>query len=180
MKFHLWQNSVSKVFRDILCPNLKKVYQKVQWNQFEKSTKCSTLQNFRCSWYHDPLLHQLKDPMMRIIRKCRLGVSELLVHSHHLNPFGGKVCPHCNSQKYESLKHFFLECSAFEKQRCKLIRKVKPILKKLGLPLTAKSLLGFDDRLTSIQHRKSSHSDRISLYSHTCEFMRSTNRFEYI
>ena len=121
--------------------------------------------------------------MMRIIRKYRLaglGVSELLLHSHHLNPIGSKVCPHCNSQKTESLKHFFLECSAFENQRGKLIRKVKPILKKLGLPLTAKSLLGFDDRLTSFQHQKSSRSDRISLYSHTCEFMRSTNRFEYI
>ena len=59
----------------------RKFFCKLQWDQFLQDSPNNILTQYRDSWYHDPLLHQLNDPFMRIIRKCRLGVSELRSHS---------------------------------------------------------------------------------------------------
>ena len=51
-------------------------------------------------------------------------------------------------------------------------------IKKLNQTFTVKSLLGFDDRLTSKEFYKKSKETRKQLYLHTCNFLKNTNRFK--
>ena len=172
--------SLKKGFREIMLPVLTQVYETTQWDEFTRSSACKTLKKFRSGWYHDPLLHQTKNPYMRVIRKCRLGKSELRAHSHFHEPCKGKICTECKLNQPESLEHYFLKCPAYNAQRKRYFDEVQPILSKLGHPTEVKFLLGFDDRLTSKKFSAGREPIRKRLYLSTCRFMKSTKRFKFV
>ena len=101
-------------------------------------------------------------------------------HAKNMCLVESKVCSHCDSQQVESCKHFFEECPAFTAERETLKAKALPLLDELGLTFGAQSLLGFNDKLTSCAYQKCSKMVRTELYYHTCEFMRSTKRFNFV
>ena len=172
---------VLKIFRRRMCPTLTELYQHIQWGDFSNSSGCDMLRRHRGGWYHDPLLHELKDPFMRVIRKCRLGRSELAIHSFYHEPKGDKNCTFCNQRKIESLNHFFFKCPRYSKERSLYFEKVKPLFRKLGLPQDhVSSCLGFNQRLGSKKYRIQTKSLRTSLYKHTCDFLRQSNRFRFV
>ena len=157
------------------------MYKTIQWKEFASSQSCKTLREYRHGWYHDRLLHQLKDPYMRIIRKCRLGQSELAQHSFFHNPEASNTCQHCHMQQPETLSHFFLQCPAHAQHRSKYLASISPILKELELPQNqVKSFLGFNDRMTSKFYCRETRCKRKRLYEHTCDFMRNTKRFRFV
>ena len=124
--------------------------------------------------------HEIKDPYMRLIRKCRLGRSELACHSVFFNN-SGKLCTNCNLNEDETLEHFFLKCPKFKEQRTVLLKNIGLVTKRLGLsPNRVKTLLGFDSRLTSKCYRRDKVRLRRQLYKHTCKFMRDTKRFQFV
>ena len=155
-------------------------FQGYQWSQFVKAFPRHTLSNYRKCWYHDPLIHQMTDPYMRIIRKLRLGVSEICSQSWFHNENRSKICTYCSLQQVENLNHFFLVCPAFTEQRSQLNASVDSILNDLNLDFSVASLLGFDHRLKSKNFSKSHTSLRRQLYQSTCNFLRSTGRFRFV
>ena len=140
----------------------KDVFQKAQLKSFNQDFPMHTLSQFRKSWYHDCLLHRMSDPYMRIIRKCRLGVSELRDHSWFHTPERSKNCP------------------AFAVQRNHYLNAITPILRGLNLPITVGSFLGFDSNLEHKNYSSQQLSLRRRLYTHTCEFVRLTQRFQFV
>lgn len=70
--------------------------------------------------YHDSLLYSMRDPWMRQLRKLRLGVSDLLDHTHFLNEFI-RNCTRCNSGE----EHFFIRCTAHAIPRMKYFCKLQ-------------------------------------------------------
>ena len=171
---------VQRLLNRLIPRETRKFFCKLQWDQFLQDSPNNILTQYRDSWYHDPLLHQLNDPFMRIIRKCRLGVSELRSHSWFHNQNRSKKCQHCSLQQEETLNHFFHVCPAYSEQRIQFLSNVNPILEELDLSPTVKSLLGFDHRLKSKRFSKSHLSLRRRLYQYTCEFLRSTGRFRFV
>lgn len=145
-----------------------------------KASRRNPLTRFRESWYHDALLHEIQNPYMRIIRKLRLGVSELKSHSWYHNPQKSTKCQHCHTHQDETLEHFFEVCPAFASQRSQFVEKITPILNSLKLPITVASFLGFDKKLEGKRYAKHSKSLRQRLYQCTCDFLKSTSRFEFV
>ena len=172
---------LTSMFKKIFAPFLTRAYETIQWSRFTSTPRCKTLREFRCGWYHDRLLHQLKDPYMRIIRKCRLERSELALHSFYRNPKASKICKCCDMKVEESLSHFFLECPAFVEQRSSYFTLINPILKELDVPQNhVKSFLGFNDHMTSREYCFKTRCLRRRLYEHTCNFIRNTKRFKFV
>ena len=170
-----------KAFRGKMSYTLTKMYQTVQWENFSMGDKYITLRDMRGGWYHDRLLHEKKDPYMRIIRKCRLGRSELASHSFYNNIETGKRCCFCNQNKIETLNHFFFECPRFCSQRSQFLKNVNPLFKKLGLPQNhVSSCLGFNPQLVSNNYRKNTRAMRSRLYDYTCDFLRQSQRFKFV
>mgnify|MGYP004021405239 CR=1 FL=1 len=172
-------NSFGKLFRVLFSETSRKFFQDLQESIFRRDYPNHTLCQYRKSWYHDSLLHRFRNPYMRLVRKCRLGVSELRSHSYYLNQ-GSKICPHCHTQQEETLEHFFLSCPAFIPQRTEYLAKVTPLLRELNLPITVASFLGFDHNLEHRNYSSQQLSLRRHLYRHTCDFFRLTNRFKFL
>ena len=156
------------------------LFNDIQWDQFVKNSPKLTISRYRGAWYHDPLIHQIDDPYMRIIRKLRLDVSEISSHSWFRNQNKSKKCPHCCLDQEETLAHFFLICPGFSRQRAQFHDNVVPILNDLSLPYSVSSFLGFDQRLKSKHFSKSHSSSRRRLYKATCDFLQSTGRFKFV
>ena len=118
---------------------------------------------------------------MRLIRKARLGASELLGHTPYMSQSGSKICTHCQSQCTEDLHHYFFQCSAFNSQRTKFLERIDPILQDLGLPShQVSSVLGFPQGPASKRYFSSNKDLREQLYLETCRYMRLTQRFSYV
>ena len=171
---------IVKAFRIAFSKGSRNYFQNLQWNEFTSTSLRNPLTRFRDAWYHDPLLHQIQNPYMRIIRKCRLGVSELRAHSWFFDPSKSRKCNHCHTQHDETLEHFFLKCPAFATQRTHFLKRIVPILKTLSLPITVASFLGFDKNLVCKRYSKRHGPVRRRIYRATCDFLKHTKRFTYV
>ena len=171
---------LTKCFRNHIIPAVRKGYEALQWNMFQSSSDCATLRKYRRNWYYDPLLFEIKNPYMRLIRKCRVGRSELACHSG-FRYSTGRLCTNCNLKEDETLEHCFLKCPKFKQQRSALFKAIEPVAKDLGLShKSVKTLLGFDCHLVSKQYRRDKVLLRRQLYNHTCKFMQDSNRFQFV
>ena len=169
-----------KLFKRLFPKFIKAWNTQYQWKEFCNSRK-GTLSSFREGWYHDNLLYSIRDPYMRLIRKCRLGVSELACHSHYRDPSCSKICAQCNLGVSEDLQHYFFECPAFHTHRKIFLNRIKPLLDNLGLPQgEVAPVLGFPEGSASKRYFKTHMSDRKQLYLATCTYMRSTQRFQFV
>ena len=169
-----------KAFTKLFPKFIKAWNTQFQWKEF-CNTRHGTLSKFREGWYHDPLLHEIRDPYMRLIRKCRLGVSELACHSHHRDPSCSKLCKHCTLNVPEDLRHYFFQCPAFSQHRMNFLTRIKPLLGRLGLSQgEVGPILGFPSGSASKRYFKTHRSDRRQLYLETCKFMRLTQRFRFV
>ena len=173
---------LSKALSYVIPSETRKFFNQLQWEEFKVTCPKNILLQFRNFWYHDPLVHQINHPYMRIIRKCRLGTSELRAHAWYLNQHRSRICEHCNLGVEETLDHLFYTCPAFSDQRERYLANVAPILSDLNLPNTTASLLGFSDRLRFKNFSSSHHicDQRRLLFTHTCQFLKSTDRFKYV
>lgn len=91
----------------------KEWYPLQQWKTFQRPNPRHTLSLLGSDWYHDELIHTITHPYMRLLRKCRLGVSELASHSSFLLSSALKICQQCQQQNNETLTHFFFDCPSF-------------------------------------------------------------------
>ena len=177
------EESVS--FRDVFRRNFSKFSsarnQITQWNRFKKNSSNHVLLSLRGGWFHDPLLTEIKHPYMRLIRKARLGVSELASHTHYMNASCNKICPHCHLNKLEDLDHYFLECPAYTQQRSEFLEKITPLLDELGLPNDrVSSFLGFPTGSASKRYFQCHRDTRRKLYLQTCHYMEASKRFQFV
>ena len=157
------------------------INQKIQWEGFLSTSPNHILGTFRGGWYHDPLLTEIKDPYMRLIRKARLGVSELASQTHYLSQSKSRICSHCQSNSIEDLHHYFFECSAYDSQRASFLDSVRPLLYSLGLPQgKVAPILGFPQGPASKRYFQTHSVTRKQLYLETCKYMRSTQRFRFV
>ena len=157
------------------------VNQDTQLREFRRSSPNHTLNTLRGGWYHDPLLIEIKNPYMRLVRKARLEASELLSHTPYMSQSGSKICTHCQSNNTEDLHHFFFQCTAYNSQRVEFLERINPILRDLGLPLNdVSSVLGFPQGPASKRYFSSNKCLREQLYLETCRYMRLSQRFSYV
>ena len=157
------------------------INQRTQLDDLRYFSPNHILNTLRGGWYHDPLLSEIKNPYMRLIRKARLGASELLGHTPYMSQSGSKICTHCQSQCTEDLHHYFFQCSAFDSQRTKFLERIDPILQDLGLPShQVASVLGFPQGSASKLYFSSNKDLRKQFYLETCRYMRLTQRFSYV
>ena len=153
----------------------------LQWNDFTTTSPNHILATMRGGWYRDPLLTELKDPFMRLIRKARLGVSELASHTPYMSQSKDRTCFQCSSNAIESLHHFFFECDGFRQQRVDFLSAINPILDELALPRNkVASVLGFPTGTASKGYFKYHRELREKLYLETCKYMRLTQRFSFV
>ena len=157
------------------------VNQDTQLREFRRSSPNHILNTLRGGWYHDPLLIEIKNPYMRLVRKARLEASELLSHTPYMSQSGSKICTHCQSNNTEDLHHFFFQCTAYNSQRVEFLERINPILRDLGLPLNdVSSVLGFPQGPASKRYFSSNKCLREQLYLETCRYMRLSQRFSYV
>ena len=128
------------------------------------------------SWYHDPLVLSIDHPSMPRLRELRLLVSDLGCHAQRRNGLETPNCDTCNHP--ETCQHYLLECKKFSEPRSKLLRNITPLLAELNCELSASSVLGFFDFLSSKTREKNTRNARRKLLNHTLEFITESNRFQ--
>ena len=161
----------------IILTAVKKWVLQQQINSFVSAKSCQKLRQLRENkWYGDSLLHSMKEPLMRQVRKLRLGVSDLLDHTHFLND-SSRMCTRCTLGEIESCDHFFLRCSAYSAHRADYFIK----LKTLGVTdfESARSMLGINKKLVSKLYRKNTINTRRRILQCTLEFMKVSKRFTH-
>ena len=125
-------------------------------------------------WYHDKLVHEISNPWMRQLRKIRLGVSELLDHTHFIDQ-NLRVCTQCSSGEKETVPHFLLRCQAYSSIRTKYLKNVA----KLGADVSNfKILLGFNEKLKCKSYQKRTLDNREKILQQTLWFIQKSGRFK--
>ena len=148
-----------------------------QFSDFKQRKGCRVLKSLRTCWYHDKLIHEMVDPRMRLVRKLRIGASELRDHSFYLNGFS-RSCPHCGYVR-EDLRHFFFECPAYKVQREVFLVETKKLLDKINCVVSTASVLGFHRNLKYRGFTKSTVDLRRKVFQQTMDFISSSKRFQY-
>ena len=136
------------------------------------------LKNFRSKWYFDHALSFSNASAIRIIRRIRLGVSELREHSFFLTVNRSKICE-CQMGVDESPQHYFCVCPRYSGARTELLERIRPILRRLDIAFTASSCLGFHPRLENRQFEKHTRTDRLALLQEVSNYVVATSRFKY-
>jgi hypothetical protein len=161
----------------IILASVKKWVLQQQISRFASPKGCRKLSRLRENkWYSDSLLHSMRDPLMRQVRKLRLGVSDLLGHTHFLND-SSRICTRCSLGEIESCDHFFLRCSAYSVHRVDYFQ----TLKTLGVTDfgSARPMLGINKKLVSKAYRKKTINTRRCILRSTLDFIRVSKRFTH-
>ena len=170
-----------KSFRNTFRRKSADFYRKSQWDAFITHHPEHALSQRRTEWYHDDLIHTIKHPYMRLVRKCRLGASELAAHCAFLQPSKTGICTHCDMGINETSHHFIFDCPAFSSQRSDYFRLVRPLLKSMSIgSITVSSCLGFHPSIRSKIYRKRTRNTRREVLIRTCEYFKATGRFKYV
>ena len=167
-----------KCFKNIFRRCAKNLIKKQQFTQFVQSRYGRVLKSLRRKWYHDSLIHEMTHPLMRIIRKLRLGSSELRDHSFYLNG-GDRTCPKCQRGK-ETLDHYFFVCPSYKSQREIFISKCIPWVRKLNETVSVRTVLGFHEKLINPKFAQTTKHIRKKLLQETIDFISKTDRFKYV
>jgi len=161
----------------IILTAVKKWVLQQQISRFASAKGCRKLSRLRENkWYGDSLLHSIRDPLMRQVRKLRLGVSDLLGHTHFLND-SSQICTRCSLGEIESCDHFFLRCSAYSVQRVDYFRQLKTLgVTDFG---SARPMLGINKKLVSKAYRKKTINTRRRILRKTFDFIQVSKRFTH-
>ena len=131
----------------------------------------------RGGYYRDQAI-MLSAKGSRLLRKIRLGVSELAEQSHSKKLSTSSTCRFCTLNADETPSHFLLHCPVFDKHRQPYLKKVRPLLQKCGLTLSAQNLLGMSQTLVRPSVEKNSRTLRENILSQTALFIFKTKRFK--
>ena len=167
----------AKVFRNTFRNYARKAIVDAHLSDFKQRKGCRVLKSLRTSWYHDKLIHEIVDPRMRLVRKLRVGASELRDHSFYLNGFS-RSCPQCEHVR-EDLQHFFFECPSYKVQREVFLAETKKLLDKINCVVSTATVLGFHPNLKNRRFTKSTVDLRRKVFQQTMDFISSTGRFQY-
>ena len=168
----------SNCFRGIYRRHAKIMIQEQQFTQFLNSSQGRVLKLLRKAWYHDSLIHEIVNPGMRLIRKLRLGASELRDHCFYMNG-GTRICPMCN-QDTETLNHFFFVCPKYISQRERFLSKFYIWTNEIGVNLNIRTILGFHEKLANKKFARLTRTVRENIFQETIDYILSANRFKYL
>ena len=155
-----------------------------KWAKERQVTALTRSKSGFCFWlrrggyYRDQAIMRLSTKGSRLLRKIRLGVSELAEQSHSKNLSASSTCRFCTRNAEETPSHFLLHCPAFDKHRQPFLKKVRPLLHKCGLTLSAQNLLGMSQTLVKPSVEKSTRTLRENILSQTALFIFKTKRFK--
>ena len=165
-------------FRAQLKRVLRNWVRETQIGEFLGEKRSRGLKNFRSNWYFDYALLFSNAHAIRIIRRIRLGVSELLEHSFFFSQNRSKICG-CHMRVVESPFHYFCVCPRYADPRKVLREKIRPILRRLDIPFSDRACLGFHPKLGNRQFEKHTRAIRLSLLQEVSNYIVSTSRFRY-
>ena len=126
-------------------------------------------------WHWDPLVYSLDNPQMRLLRKLRLGVSELAAHCFFLNK-GDKKCRNCVSSEDEDLKHYFFDCLKYSKIRTDMHKELHNIW-GVDIDLSLRLVLGFSNNKKN--YGKSNREKQRKSYICVCNYIEKSSCFRF-
>ena len=134
------------------------------------------LKQFKKRWWVDRVINDISDPKVYIIRRMRIGNSDL--NSHHYAG-GNKICEMCDKNCEETNTHFLLQCERYKKERNELKKNIERNLNKLKTEMKTDILLGVNEKLMSSRTMTKIYFNEIkNILNEVLNFIKKTKRFE--
>ena len=124
----------------------------------------------------------------RIISKLRTETAYLALYLKHYVGVGDGICKNCNSNCFETVSHYLLECDKYNVQRIKWRRKMSKIDRFLSLPQHFDAIIILFPHYWQIsptrmdknykEKMKTNEKIRCNLLESICTFVKETKRFE--
>ena len=147
--------------------------QEIQWNKAEEG---KVLKQFKKRWWVDRVINDISDPKVHIIRRMRIGNSDL--NSHHSGGIN-KICKMCDKNCEETNTHFLLQCERYKNERNELKKNVERNLSKMKIEMKTDTLLGVNEKLmTSRTMTKNYFNEIKNILYEVLKFIKKTKRFE--
>ena len=161
--FKCWQVAKMKIKRRII------LVQQIQWNAAKEG---KVLKQFKKRWWVDRVINDISDPKVYIIRRMRIGNSDL--NSHH-SVGANKICKMCDKNCMETNSHFLLQCERFKKERDVLKKNIDRNLIKLNSEMKTDILLGVNEKLmTSRSMTKNYFNEIKNILTEVLTFIKKT------
>ena len=94
----------------------KKIKQRIilsQERNWVKSKVGKVLKQYKGCWWVDRIINDITDPTVNVIRRMRIGNSDL--NTHKTGHGRNRLCRNCDGGIPETLDHFFLGCKKYSK-----------------------------------------------------------------
>ena len=93
---------------------LKMRTQNMQEKKWNLAKEGKVLRQYKKKWYIDPIINNINDASVHIIKRMRIGNS--LLRSHY-GLGRSKICTDCGDNVPETNEHYLLKCSKYNIQR---------------------------------------------------------------
>merc|ERR1712018_104403 len=108
--------------------------------QWLNSKVGKALKQYKRHWWVDRILYDITNPVVTIIRRMRIGNSDLNAHKsgHGRN----RLCKYCDDDLPETINHYFLKCNKYINERRNLKNSIRRSLDHMKMKFTTRNLLG--------------------------------------
>ena len=108
---------------------VKQMVKEDQIKEWKDDVHGRILKKYQYQWNNNITFTKQYDKQMGIIRKLRLGCSDLADHKGFLFMNPGK-CPACDCYNIETNEHYMERCEKYRNERYNLYKNLNPLLKK--------------------------------------------------
>ena len=122
---------------------IKRSRVKTQCRLYNSSKTGIVLKKYKSKWYRDKVIDTIGDRRIKVIKKMRIGNSDLNYHKKDVKL--SRICPNCDKRSIETNEHFFLSCPKFKYERSVLMKKIKSSRIKTKVNMMKKILGFFED-----------------------------------
>ena len=149
------------------------ILQQKQWNEAEEGR---VLKQYKRRWWVDRVINDISDPMIHVIRRMRIGNSDL---NSHQPKRGSRLCNMCDNNSEETNEHYLLRCEKYENEREELKMNVKRNMSMMNMKFSIENLLGLNQRIMSSKMLSKNYFNHLkNILVQVLNFIRKTKRFE--
>ena len=153
---------------------VKKSIISTQMKLWYQADEGKVMKKYKNTWYKDRVIDKIKDPMVYVIKKMRIGNSELQAHRK-----AGKMGICACGEEEETIEHYFLRCKKYRDIRVDMIKGVITVNKKCGMSSVIKSILGMYPEVFKSKTKSKKLENIIKEnYKNVFQYMRKSKRFE--
>ena len=168
------EGDVTKLW-NLIKMKIKRRTQMVQEKNWNITNEGKVLKQYKKKWICDPIINNVRNPNVHIIKRMRIGNSML---KSHYGQGSSKLCTNCDENVPETNDHYLLECSKFKEQRKTLIKNVEKEMKTLNTGVSVKTMLGYYPEIFSSKCKIKKYKCNIeNVLKSVINYVNETNRF---